>query len=157
MLFLRADPDTNALLKYPYTFAHFKKDFPRVSVRKDMDNLIPYGVRRVTEAAEPAPANPATHRVVEVDPVFNGSEWVQTWSEVALTPAQQQALANEAEANAVAAALKANPWISTYADMSVAQVETYVANNVTDLASAKDIIEKLAIICLLLVKREKNS
>jgi len=144
-----------AVEKYPYSFRGFKEDHPNISVRNDMSALVDYGVFPVVDVLEPDPVNPMTHRVVEVDPVWIAPDWTQTWVEEELSAEEQADRLAKEEMRMVKAAIKANPWIIAFSKMTVAEVEAFISGNVTNLASAKNVIEKLAIICLLLVKGQR--
>ncbi|MFZ5917043.1 MAG: hypothetical protein ACOYZ7_08935 [Chloroflexota bacterium] len=52
------------------------------------------------------------------------------------------------------ASVKTDSFVRAFVAMSPEQVTNYVTNNVTDLASAKGVINKLALMLLLLAKRE---
>ena len=50
--------------------------------------------------------------------------------------------------------MKQDAWIDNFIGMSPAQVATYIDKQVTDLASAKTVLNKLARMVLLLARRE---
>ena len=62
------------------------------------------------------------------------------------------ALENEREQARNAAKLDA--FVQTFVNMTPAQVDTYVQANITDLASAKTLLRKMALMLLLLAKKE---
>jgi hypothetical protein len=66
------------------------------------------------------------------------------------TPAQQQAEIDAAQRSAI----KVDSFVGNFIAMTPAQVSNYIETNVTNLASAKAVIEKLAIMVLLLARRE---
>jgi hypothetical protein len=83
---------SSVVLIYPYTLGELQADHPNTSFPEDMTPtfLATYDVYEVLPTIQPA-YNPATQKVVEVTPMFNGSVWQQTWSVVALTAPEQQA------------------------------------------------------------------
>jgi hypothetical protein len=69
---------------------------------------------------------------------------------VPLTPEQQQAALDAAHR----ATVKADSFVQNFIAMTPAQVTNYINNNVTNLATAKDVINKMALMLLLLARRE---
>jgi hypothetical protein len=67
---------------------------------------------------------------------------------------------DQAAADAIAAAIaekqavREDAFVAQFVDMTPAQVAAYVAANVTDLASAKNLLGKVCVMLLLLAKRE---
>ena len=78
--------ESNVIVKYPYSLRQLKEDNPKVSFTKtsmsDSDVRQQYGILEVKEVANPADD---TKTSVEVTPVWDGSEWVQTWETTDLT------------------------------------------------------------------------
>lgn len=142
--------DTNtAVVQYPYTIRMLLLAHPNVSFPRDTFTdavLLPYHVVKVV--AMPPPAyDPAAERLVEGVPVKAGSAWEQTWTIVPLT---QQEIDDLADHNSITtdlnirALLKARP----------VQIENWIMNNVTDLASARQVLIRLAKFLSLHAKRE---
>ena len=77
--------------KYPYTLGNLRKDKPNVSFPKNPsdDQLAPFNVFRVERTDQPS-FNEATQRCQEVNPVFQGGKWIQTWSVVSIPAAEQE-------------------------------------------------------------------
>lgn len=150
MLFAKID--NNAVAAYPYTLRQFKIDHPNVSPPNDMTALLAYGVVQVAEVAMPAPSDPMAMRVVEVTPTDIAGTWTQTWAEEPLSAEEIAALQKAADQQAVTDAAKADAFVQTFVGYDASQVQEYVETNVTDLASAKAVIKKLALICLALAK-----
>lgn len=147
----------DALEKYPYRFRDFKADNPEVSIREDMDAVVSL-ISRVVQVTERGPrpdaSNPLTKLVIRGPEVKTGGLWSETWTERDLT-------AEEIAANALAAAdaqaladVKLDPFIDVFVGMTKQQVVDYVDTNINNLNSAKSVIEKMAIMLLILAKRE---
>ena len=147
-----AKVENNTVVKYPYSIRDFKADNPNVSPPADMGALGDYGVVPVVQVDKPAPSDPMTVRVIK-GPVLNvAGVWTETWDEEALSAEQQaQKLADKDERD-THVALKADPWMIAFKNMSIAEAEQYIDDNVTDLASTKAVLRRLAVINLLLVK-----
>lgn len=146
--------DGTTIDQYPYSFAQLRKDKPDVSYPRNPDEakLREWGVYLVNETAKPA--YDLTKNIVEGTPVFVNDVWLQMWVEEPAT-AEQIAQRQAAEkTSAERTELKADAWIATFVAMSPAQVSSYVDQNVTDLASAKSVIDNLARMVLLLARRE---
>lgn len=60
----------------------------------------------------------------------------------------------EADDAAIKASAKADAFVAQFVEMTPAEVAAYVDSNLTDLASAKALIKKMALILLLLARRE---
>ena len=150
MLFAKVE--NNAVVTYPYTLRLFKQDNPGVSPPNDLASLGDYGVVQVVEVQQPDPSDPMTVEVVEANPTNVGGTWTQTWVEQPLPPeviASNQAAALQ---QAVEDAARADAFIQQFVQYDADQVQNYIENNVTDFASAKAVIKKLALICLALAK-----
>jgi hypothetical protein len=77
--------------KYPYTLGDLRKDNSNTSFPKNPtdDQLAPFNVFRIERTPEPS-FNEATQRCQEINPVLQGGKWVQAWSVVSLTAAEQE-------------------------------------------------------------------
>jgi hypothetical protein len=106
-----------------------------------------------TVARTPRPASTLTQDPVEQWALVNGV-WTQSWAMVNLSAeiaaARQQAATDAAEA----AAIKADAFVQNFIAMTPAQVETYVANNTANLAQVRSLLGKMALMLLILAKRE---
>ena len=149
-----AKVENNAVVTYPYTLRLFKQDNPGVSPPNDISaaSLAEYGVVQVAEVAQPAPSDPMAVRVVEATPTNIGGTWTQTWVEEALSAEEIADLQKEADQQAVEDAAKADAFVQQFVGYNADQVQNYIENNVTDFASAKAVIKKLALISLALAK-----
>jgi hypothetical protein len=79
-------------LRWPYSLGQLRADEPSRSFSASPSNreLAHYSVFRV--APQPQPSyDPATHRVVEAQPVEADGQWLQQWELVELTQAEQEA------------------------------------------------------------------
>lgn len=65
--------------KYPYTIGDLRKDNPNTSFPSTIPNdvLTEFGVVKVNSIDKPIADY--TKNVIESDPVFDGSSWVQVW------------------------------------------------------------------------------
>jgi hypothetical protein len=79
-------------IRWPYSLGQLRADEPTrsFSVSPSERELAHYGVFRVVAQAQPQP-NPATHRVVEAQPVEADGQWLQQWELAELTEAEQDA------------------------------------------------------------------
>lgn len=146
--------ENGAVATYPYSYAAFRAANPGTSFPREVNDawLAGYGIYPVASVARPA--NTLTTNFVEGTPVLVGDVWTQVWTEV---PASAEQIAARQEAANDAAAkneIKADNFVTSFIAMTPAQVNTYIQTNVTDLASAKNVIGKLALMVLLLAKRE---
>ncbi|MEN9766865.1 MAG: hypothetical protein RLZZ32_825 [Cyanobacteriota bacterium] len=87
MSLIRLDP-----IRWPYSLGQLRADEPArsFSAAPGDAELAEYGVFRVTPLEQPA-YDPATHRVVEVQPLEQDGQWLQQWELVPLTEAEQEA------------------------------------------------------------------
>jgi len=140
--------------EYPYGFAQLRRDHPDTSFPRDprAAKLREWDVYLVNQTAKPA--YDLTKNIVEGTPVFVNDVWLQMWVEEPATA--EQIAQRQARAKTVAERdeLKQDAWIDNFIGMSPAQVSTYIDKQVTDLASAKTVLNKLARMVLLLARRE---
>ena len=144
-----------AVAQYPYTFAMLRSDNPDISYPAEVtdERLAELGVVAVAPVAQPA-HNPITENVVEGTPVLVGDVWTQTWSVVPASAEEIAARTAKAADIAAKDAIKADSFVQNFIAMTPAQVSAYIDANVTSLATAKSVIEKLALMVLLLARRE---
>lgn len=141
--------------QYPYTYAMFRDAHPDVSFPADVgdERLAEFGIHAVAPTAKPS-FNAITENVIEATPSLVGGVWTQAWSVVAASAGEIAARQAAAADEAAKTAIKADSFVGNFIAMTPAQVETYVQNNVTNLATAKDVIAKMGIMLLLLARRE---
>lgn len=147
---------SGTLVEYPFTFERLRKLFPDVSYPKQPSDarLADFGVFRIEPTAKPAASDPITKNVVEVLPTLVGGVWTQTWGEEDATAEQIARRQRDAADETTRSEIKADSFVSTFVAMTPAQVSNYVTNNVTDLASARALLVKMALMLLLLARRE---
>jgi hypothetical protein len=86
-------------------------------------------------------------------------EWDEVWISGKVTKAKVLEairladLETADDEDAASEYVAANDKLSQIADMTYAELETYISNNVTDLASAKGFLDKLASVVLAILKR----
>lgn len=148
--------ENGAVAKYPYSFREWRKDNPNVSPPKDPSDewLAGVGVVKIVEADRPDPSDPITKNVVEGTPSLVEGVWTQTWVEEDATSEQIAARQKRASYVERRAEVKADQFVTAFLKMSPAEVVSYVNVNVTNLASAKTVLTKLALIVLILARRE---
>lgn len=141
--------------RYPYTFVHLQRDNPDVSYPRDPDDawLAREGIMKVAQAARPAPSSLAVN-IVEGTPALIGGVWTQMWAEVPAESDEVAARQMRATDEAARTSIKADSFVSNFIAMKPEQVSAYINANVTSLATAKPVIEKLALMVLLLARRE---
>ena len=158
MSYLKTD-GASTVVKYPYTRQDFAAEYPNVSlfpkdgIPRD-DQLAEFNIFDVVPATRPAPSNAITKNVVESTPTLVKGAWTQTWTEQDATADEIAARQKRATDVTDKGAIKAVPFVSTFIDMSPDQVSSYIQANVTDLASAKDLLDKVCLMLLLLARRE---
>lgn len=133
-----------AVVKFPYTLRDARADYPMVSFPKDIsvipeDTLNVHGIYSVTQQPDPS-FNPSTHKLVQGTPVNSGGSWVVTREVVPLSASELEDVDYKADLSTlkndfqVLALLKSRPNV----------IDNYIDNNVTDLASAKNVLKILA-------------
>lgn len=146
----------NSVSKYPYSLSQLRRDNPQVSFPKEssLSLLSEYGVTEVLEVLKPAPSNPVTKNIVEVTPVFIGGRWTQVWNEVDASSEEiaerTQAAVNQTDRQNILA----DTFVPQFISMTPAQVASYISLNVTNLSEAKTVLTKIALMLLLLARRE---
>lgn len=142
----------DAIETYPITYAQLRAANPGVmfprSPTGDILEQIKATYRIVDVAEMPQPDHDAIdENVAEVAPAFNAdlSRWEQAWSVVPASAeqiAKRQAIADDVTSLNAA---KADAFVRNFISMSPAQVATYIETNVTDLASVRNIMQKMAL------------
>lgn len=143
-----------AVAKYPYNLAALCQDNPQVSFPREMtdERLAEWGLATVAEVLQPA-ASGIGKNVVEGAPALVNGAWTQTWTEVDASAGEIAARQVAAADDAAKVAAKADAFVASFIAMTPAQVLNYVSANVTDLASAKALLGKMALMMLLLARR----
>ena len=139
---------------YPYTFAMLRNENPTVSYPRNPSDakLAEWDVYPVQPSTKPN--YDLTKNIVEGTPQNIDGLWFQTWTEV---PASAEEIAGRqasAKTRDERLEVKQDTFVNNFISMSPTQVNTYVDDNVTDLASAKNVINKLALMVLLLARAE---
>ena len=143
-----------AVATYPYSFKQLRAANSGVSFPREPspELLAEWGVLPVTEVARPA--NTVTRNSVELDPVSTNGVWKRTWGTV---PASADEIADRRRLQTrktERAAVKADSFVANFIELSPNQVINHIDTNVTDLASAKAVIGKLALLLLTIAKQE---
>ena len=143
-----------AVAQYPYSFAQLRRDNPQVSYPSDPSDewLTGYGVHVVAPTAKPATT--LTQNVVEATPVLVAGVWTQAWSVVPASAEEIAARQTNAADDAATTEIKADAFVTSFIAMTPAQVSTYVDNNTATLAAMRALVKKLAVMLLLLARRE---
>jgi len=146
--------ENGVVATYPYSYAAFRAANPGTSFPREVNDawLAGYGISPVASVARPA--NTLTTNFVEGTPVLVGDVWTQVWNEVAASAEEIATRQQKAGDDAAKTAVKADNFVNNFIAMTPAQVNAYINANVTDLASAKTVIGKLALMVLLLARRE---
>ncbi len=116
--------------------------------------LLEFDVFVVTQVAKPAVSDAINKNVIEAQPIPIGGVWTQQWAEVNATAQEIAARTQAATDEAHRLLVKADSFVTSFIAMTPAQVAAYVETNVTNLATSKTVITKLAQMVLLLVRRE---
>lgn len=143
------------IVKYPYTRADFQADHPHTSIPPSPTKaqLAEFDVYELVETTRPP--STTTYDIVEGTPVEDpASIWTQTWVQVAVSPEETTRRELAAREEADKADILADSFVGTFIAMSPAQIEGYIDANVTDLASARNVMKKMAKMVLLLARRE---
>ena len=141
-----------AVDKYPYTFAQLRKDNPYVSYPKGYDITQEDDVVLVQDTAKPD--YDLTKNITEGTPQEYAGVWLQIWTEAPASAKVIESRQASVKTRNEFLEVKQDTFVNNFISMSPTQVNTYVDNNVTDLASAKNVINKLALMVLLLARRE---
>lgn len=143
-----------AVSQYPYSFAALRRDNPQVSFPREAtdERLAEFGVVKLAAVARPVPGT--GKNVVEGQPALVGDVWTQVWTEVDATPEEIASRAQQAADDAARLSVKADAFVTSFIAMTPAEVTAHIEANVTNLASAKNVISKLALMVLLLARRE---
>jgi hypothetical protein len=144
-----------AVVAYPYTLAMLKADNPDVSFPRNQANIriADWNVVAVAEVSRPEPSS-INVNVVEGEPALVDGSLTQTWVEVPATADQIAERTREANDEAVRLANKTDAFVQTFIAMTPAEVVDYVETNVTNLATSKTLLKRMAVMMLMLARRE---
>ena len=82
----------------------------------------------------------------EVPKVSGGRTWARA--------ERKRLLALAADNESANLAAKADAFVQQFIEMTPAQLDAYISANINDLASARQLLRKMALMLLLLAKRE---
>lgn len=141
--------------QHPYGFSQLRRDNPQVSFPRNPsdEKLAEFGVHLVHPVAKPV-HDPITQNVVEASPVLVGGMWTQSWTVEAATAEQIAARQLDAGDAATDAKLRADAFVASFVGMTPAQVAAYVENNTASLAAMRALVKKMALMLLVLARRE---
>lgn len=147
---------SGGVVTYPYSLSQLRSDNPEVSFPAEIPDslLAEYDAFPVVPVAKPAPSDPITKNVVEVTPVEAAGVWIQTWQEVAATAEQIAARQQGVTDAQYYLAVKGDAFVGSFIAMTPAQVTAYVEATITNITTAKAVINKLALMLLILARRE---
>lgn len=128
-----------------YSFAQLRADNPDVSfpVPTPESTLATYDVFPVTENPPPV-YDEATEKLVRGPFVLNGSTWEVSWVVTPKTPEEIAEYAKETARKEDIELMKSDPQVLALLKARPDQIDTYVENQVTDLASAKTLLKVLS-------------
>ena len=128
------------------TRAGLKAQNPGVMFPKSptLSLLAGYNIYPLVEVSPPS-YDEATEKVVEGDATEGpANTWTQTWSTVGLSQGEQDDYTEAARRIASRAALRNDTEVRQLLRATPAQIDTYIDNNVTNIASAKEVIKIIA-------------
>jgi hypothetical protein len=144
-----------SVVTYPYTIDQLRAEYPNLVLPR---NPTPeqlsaeWNVYTVVQTGQPV-FDPLTQKVVQITPAYNGalSRWETQWQvvalsaeELAIVAAKQAAQAQAAQDTADTDAAKADATIQYLISHTPAQCYQKVQTDVTDLASAKVMLGRMA-------------
>ena len=142
-----------SVVAYPYTLRQLSvitnTSYPRGASDTKMEE---WGLFNVAQVARPT--YDPNFNVTEGQPVWNGTNWEQTWVQ---TPASAQEIAYRAlfdRYDTEQTSIRGDSFVQSFISMTPAEVDAYVQANVTDLASSKVLLRRMAMMLLLLARRE---
>ena len=141
----------STVVKFPYTKTNLKEDNPNVSFPRDVTEIIlsDWGVVLVTQQANPA-YDENTEYLVQGVPVLNGSDWEVTRVVTAMTQAEIDAYAKNKAIAEDTDTLITDPQVDALLRNRPDEINAYIETNVTDMASAKEVMKVLARTCAVL-------
>lgn len=142
-----------AVVAYPYTFRQLRLDHPQTSFPATPTDatFAEYGVLPVADTAKPP--YDQTKNIVEGIPVLVNGVWTQTWDQSAASAAEIAARQLDVDDASDFTVVKADSFIPQFLAMRPAQLDTYIETNVTNLATTRDLLKKMAMMLLILSRR----
>lgn len=124
-----------------YTRADLRADYPHVSFppRPSSAQLAALSIYPVTTV--PKPDETETTKVTGYTFSGSGSDWTQVWTVEPKTPEEVAEWRDRLDQEADIQALKSDPQVRQLLRARPGQINNYIDNNVTDLASAKAILK----------------
>jgi hypothetical protein len=146
----------NGAVTYPYSLAQLRREHPNTSfpASPQKELLAEFGMFPVSPSARPAPSDSARKDVVEITPILVSGVWTQAWGEVDVSADEVAVRLAATVDNEHMALVKGDAFVEAFVKMTPAQVADYMEANVTSLGSARTVITKLALIVMLLARRE---
>lgn len=147
--------ENGSIVKYPYNRSDFEAEFRNVSLPPEptAGQLMLFGVYIVAET--PMPAYDPQYDVSEGAPVeVSPDVWSQTWTQTPVFAEELSKRLLEARYEGDRTATKADAFIDTFIAMTPQEVEDYIEVNVTNIASAKTVLKKMAKMMLFQARRE---
>jgi hypothetical protein len=140
--------------QYPFQLSMLFSEHPNTSFPREIPDelLAQYGVYRVSSTQRPAPT--LTQDPVEQAPQFINGAWTQVWAMVDVSLEEAARRQQEATDETDAAAVKVDTFVQNFIAMTPAQVESYVANNTANNAQVRALLTKMALMLLVLARRE---
>jgi len=128
-----------------YTRAMLKIDNPNTGFppRPSNELLAAYDIFPLIQTAAPA-YNEATENLVRGEPVFRDPRWEVDLVVTAKSPEEIAEYTKETERSEDIALLKADPQVLALLKKRPDQINAYVENQITDLASAKTLLKVLS-------------
>lgn len=129
------------VVEYPVLIYRVRQLFPNISFPRNIPEsvLAEHGVFPVVSSDRPV-----GDVITEIDPVLVSDVWTQQWSARAYTPEEQAEADAAAQEEAAESAVKADNAVRALLKATPDQIDSYIDTNVTDLASAKQVIATLA-------------
>ena len=140
-----------AVDKFPYTLRDLRVDNPNTSFPRDVNLIVieDYNVAEVIQLADPA-YDETTEYLVQGDPVFNDPNWQVVRVVTAMTQQEIDSFAAKTARQEDIDTLKADPQVLALLKKRPDETDAYIETNVTDLASAKQVLKILARTCAVL-------
>lgn len=141
------------VLEYPYTYRKFVEANPMVSFPRNPSDewLANHNIYPVTEV--PKPNVDLTLNAVKGPLTWIDGTLTETWTTEAASAEEIAERQLAAEDAAQKSTVIADSFIPTFLAMTPTEVTTYVDNSVTDLASARGLLRKMALMLLVLGRR----
>jgi hypothetical protein len=141
-------------VEYPYSLSGLRRDNPNVSFPREISDeiLAEYGVFPVVKTEQPASTTTADPD--EGIPVLVDGVWMQVWTMVDVSPEEAEAREQDEQDKVQSLAVKQDTFVKNFISMSPAQVAAYVEGNTANLAQVRSLLTKMALMLLLLARKE---